>query len=136
MCDYSLLNIKNRLGVEGEQLVVHRFRTGSVGLTDLASVHTAPADACAVCVPPGARLLLADIPESIQQQLRVGPEEEVRFTQLTADAYAYRDAVRFKNGAHVLVQRLKPGQRVRVLDLSLAEERPAFARSVSLERVG
>jgi hypothetical protein len=32
MCDYSLAGVPNRLAVEGEQLVVHRFPTGSVGL--------------------------------------------------------------------------------------------------------
>ena len=33
MCDYSLHGIKNRLADEGETLVVHRFYTGSKGLT-------------------------------------------------------------------------------------------------------
>ena len=32
MCDSSLTGIPNRLAVEGEQLVVHRFHTGFVGL--------------------------------------------------------------------------------------------------------
>ena len=33
MCDYSLHGIENRLAEEGEILVVHRFYTGSKGLT-------------------------------------------------------------------------------------------------------
>ncbi len=33
MCDYSLHGIRNRLAEEGETLVVHRFFTGSKGLT-------------------------------------------------------------------------------------------------------
>ena len=33
MCDYSLHGIKNRLAREGETLNVHRFNTGSKGLT-------------------------------------------------------------------------------------------------------
>jgi hypothetical protein len=33
MCDYSLHGIPNRLAEEGEVLVVHRFFTGSKGLT-------------------------------------------------------------------------------------------------------
>jgi hypothetical protein len=65
---------------------------------------------------------LRDIPERLQQQFGVGPEEEVTFTQLSASADRYRDAVRFKNGAEVLLQRLTPGQRVDVLSLSLSEE--------------
>ena len=32
MCDYSLAGIPSRLAVEGEQLVAHRFSTGSLGL--------------------------------------------------------------------------------------------------------
>jgi hypothetical protein len=31
MCDYSLMGIPNRLAEEGEDLVAHRFPTGSVG---------------------------------------------------------------------------------------------------------
>ena len=33
MCDYSLHGIENRLAEEGEVLVVHRFYSGSKGLT-------------------------------------------------------------------------------------------------------
>ena len=32
MCDYSLMAIPNRLAVSGEELVVHRFEAGAVGL--------------------------------------------------------------------------------------------------------
>ena len=32
MCDYSLAGISNRLAVESEELVIHRFHTGSIGL--------------------------------------------------------------------------------------------------------
>lgn len=42
MCDYSLHGIKNRLANEGEQLFVHKFRTGSKGLasvTDLKNLE-------------------------------------------------------------------------------------------------
>jgi hypothetical protein len=76
----------------------------------------------AVCIPPGARLLLSDIPEDVQNSVAVGASEEVTFTQLTATANTYRDAVRFSNGREILLQRLNKGQRVRVLQLSLVEE--------------
>ena len=39
MCDYSLHGIPNRLAVEGEELVVRRFPTGSKGLASLADVQ-------------------------------------------------------------------------------------------------
>ncbi|MDQ2944989.1 MAG: hypothetical protein M3Y27_03450 [Acidobacteriota bacterium] len=49
--------------------------------------------------------------------------EEAVFTQITAAVNTFRDAVRFQNGVEVLLQRFAEGQRVRVLDLSSAEDR-------------
>ena len=131
MCDYSLMANPNRLAVEGEELVVHRFSTGSLGLQ---AASTPPrgfwasvrgffslAPLPVVCVPPGALLMLRDIPASLQTNLGMGPEEEVVFTQLSTTVNNYRDAVRFRNGKQVLVQHLRTGQRVRVLDLSSTE---------------
>jgi hypothetical protein len=45
MCDCALLGVPNRMAVEGEQLVVHRFRTGSLGLAapDSTNPPTRPA---------------------------------------------------------------------------------------------
>ncbi|HZP32215.1 MAG TPA: hypothetical protein VFB23_02540 [Candidatus Acidoferrales bacterium] len=139
MCDYSLMGVPNRLANEGEDLVVHRFRTGSIGLIsdhDLAEVKAAgvwatlkglfhssgPTQATAVCIAPGARLLLRDIPEELQRSIKIGGSEEVVFTQLTAEVNTYRDAVRFGNGAELLLQRLREGQRVKVLRMSLSPE--------------
>ena len=144
MCDYSLMAVPNRLAVEGEDLVAHRFPTGSMGLaspadlrrladpkqaqprgwwSDLRNFFSPPVRqaAPAVCIPPGARLWLGDIPERLQKEMHVGAEEQVTFTQISAAVNSYRDAVRFSNGRQVRLQELKEGQRVRVLDLSLAE---------------
>lgn len=145
MCDYSLMAVPNRLAREGEDLTVYRFPTGSLGLASPADIkrvtdrpqparkgfwravrdffdppRTNPAPA--VCIPPGARLRLQDIPTRLQQDLHVGAVEDVTFTQLTAAANSYRDAVRFSNGRETRLQDLREGQRVRVLDLSAAEE--------------
>ena len=80
MCDYSLAHFPNRLAVEGEQLVVHRFRTGTLGLTparfSLKQIFS-PDSTPAVCVPPGARLLLQDLPERLQQALNVGRSKKL-----------------------------------------------------------
>src|SRR5436305_14441711 len=105
MCDYSLMNVPNRLAREGEELVAYRFPTGSLGLAspcDLQRIAAAPArrgiwqrlrelrnppkpeSVPAVCVPPGARLRLADIPAKLQLEVNVGPVEDVTFTQITA----------------------------------------------------
>ncbi len=145
MCDYSLMAVPNRLAQEGEDLVAHRFPTGSLGLAspaDIKRLADPPQPArksiwCAVkeffnppktepvpavCIPPGARLMLQDIPVRLQHELGVGPVEDVTFTQLTAAVNSYRDAVRFPNGREVRLQELREGQRVRVLDLSMAED--------------
>jgi hypothetical protein len=144
MCDYSLMAVPNRLAVEDEELVAHRFPTGSMGLASPADVrrhavsqrtesqgfwaavqrffnppNTGPV--CAVCIPPGARLRLRDIPESVQRDYEVSGNEEVAFTQISAAANTYRDAVRFGNGRQLRLQQLREGQRVRVLDLSGAD---------------
>jgi hypothetical protein len=140
MCDYSLMGVPNRVASEGEDLIVCKFRTGSRGLTPETSATNTETrsegfrsvvkklfgplepEKVAVCIPPGARLLLGDISEDVQKCFGVGATEEVTFTQLTATPYRYRDAVRFKSGREILLQQLNQGQRVRVLALSLVEE--------------
>jgi len=145
MCDYSLMAVPNRLAREGEQLVTHRFLTGSLGLASPADVARAAAVAApakksfitmlkeffnppvscpvpAVCIPPGARLRVQEIPQRLQTALAVGPAEDVTFTQLSAAANTYRDGLRFSNGREVRLQELREGMPVRVLDLSCAEE--------------
>jgi len=144
MCDYSLMAVPNRLAREGEDLVSHRFPTGSLGLASPADLKRAANPAVpvrrtlwcafkeffnppkseavpAVCIPPGARLELRDIPARLQHEIGVGPVESVTFTQITAAVNSYRDAVRFENGREVRLQELREGQRVRVLDLSVSE---------------
>ena len=134
MCDYSLYGIENRLAEEGELLVVHRFHTGSKGLTSpeylkpteqpkgwmavLKRVFAAKARACAVCVPDGAQLMLSGISPSLQQFYDLCTTEAVTFRQLSANAGTYRDAVEFKNGVKVRSQDLEEGQNVEVRALS------------------
>jgi len=157
MCDYSLHTYANRLATEGENLVVHRFGAGSLGLAspaDLAPVIHAGKTARgtiwtrakewflgrnlkweaekrvpAVCIPPGARLVLSDVPKNLQRELGVGEREEVQFVELTAEVNTYRDAVRFQNGRQVLLQQLREGQRVQVVSLGVEEFEPAESRA-------
>jgi hypothetical protein len=79
----------------------------------------------AVCIPPGARLRLHDIPVRLQQELGVGAEEDVVFTQTSASVNTYRDAIRFASGRELNLQELREGQRVHVVSLALAEPMPA-----------
>jgi hypothetical protein len=144
MCDYSLMALPNRLAREGEELVAHRFACGTMGFvsaadlrpalypltarlrnvwSDLWGVRNRPKSqgVVAVCIPPGASLRVWDIPEYLQREIDVRRTEEVTFTQITASPFRYRDAIRFRNGRQILLQRLEEGQRVRVLGLSLAQ---------------
>jgi len=155
MCDYSLHTYPNRLAADGENLVVHRFGAGSLGLAspaDLARVASAVTathrsvwaqvkawflgrnrrweierSVPAVCIPPGARLVVSDIPKNLQRELGVGEVEEVQFVEITAEVNTYRDAIRFANGRQALLQQLREGQRVRVLSTGVEEFEPIEA---------
>ena len=150
MCDYSLHLYPNRLAVDGEELVVYRFGGTSLGLASRVDIERMErrrgdsrrlplwtrlklffqaqreleARVCAVCIPPGAQLMLRDIPAHLQRELDVSEVQEVRFVEVTAEAHTYRDAIRFNNGRQVLLQTLCEGQRVTVmsLDAQSAEE--------------
>ena len=134
MCDYSLAHFPNRLAVAGEQLVVHRFGTRTLGLapTQLGLKQLLLGGRPAVCIPPGARLRLRDIPDYLQQSLDVGAVEEVTFVEKSLEAFAYRDGVRFANGREVLLQRLQCGQRVEVLSLDSGESKLELLTGVSI----
>jgi hypothetical protein len=134
MCDYSLHGIENRLAVEGEVLVVHRFQTGSKGLTSpsylqndtkprnflslLASSFSSPAAECAVCIPDGAELIMTGISPAFQFSKGISGTEVVIFRQLSEQDSIHRDAVEFGNGGIVPLQELEVGQRVGVVALS------------------
>ena len=136
MCDYSLHGLPNRLAEQDEVLVVHRFYTGSKGLTSpeylkpaeppkkgllsmLAQFWRFPAQpkVCAVCIPDGARLMLQEIAPSLRRAHGLSATESVTFRQLSAEAHTYRDAVEFKNGLKLRLQDLEEGQSVEVLAL-------------------
>jgi len=127
MCDYSLMSIPNRLAVAGEELVTHRFQSGSLGLASRvehprgfwASLKRTlnPPLTPAVCIPPGAKLILRDIPAELQRAKGLHETEEVTFTQISARENNYRDAFRFRTGEELRIQELHDGMRVRVLDL-------------------
>ena len=141
MCDYSLQGLPNRLAVEGEQLVTYRFRTGSIGMaspTEIAArscerpkpvEHRSwwaafkawmagpiePEDVCAVCIPPGTRLLMSRIPDRLRRELFLNPVEDATFIQLSAEAFQFRDAVRFAGGRELVLQSIPAGVTFQVL---------------------
>src|SRR5262249_39697001 len=119
---------------EGEVLVVHRFFTGSKGLTSpehlkstaqakgwmaaLKKFLAAETQACAVCVPDGARLMVYGLSPRLQEAYGLSSAEAVTFRQLSLDAHTYRDAMEFPSGVLVRLQELDEGQTVEVLALS------------------
>lgn len=143
MCDYSLYAFNSRLAQDGEELTMYRFPTGSLGFAASCDVnaHTkrrdkeatlwsafkewlAPRKTCgfpAVCVPPGARLLLTGVPRSLQTRFAIGSTEPVTFTQRSSQMYTYRDCVRFMSGVQVLLQELPEGLRAVVLTTECQE---------------
>jgi hypothetical protein len=144
MCDYSLMTVPNRLAEGGEELIIRKFPSGSRGfasLQDLRKANESPIPVRlgfwsalkqkiagrpgpsipAVCVPPGARLMLREIPTHHQRDWDIGPFEEATFTEVTASTNTYRDALLFQNGRRVLLQKLDEGQRAKVLDLSSSD---------------
>ena len=134
MCDYSLHCIKNRLASEGEVLVVHRFHTGSKGLTSpeylkpgappenwfaaLKKLFAGQPEVCAVCIPDGAQLILDGISPALRKVHHLATLERATFRQLSLHAHTYRDAIEFRNGAKIRIQELEEGQCVEVLSLS------------------
>jgi hypothetical protein len=155
MCDYSLHSIQNRLAQEGEDLLLHKFETGSIGFaseSDMLKCEAVEqketssfwgamrewlllpprsARVPAICVPPGTRLLLTDIPQPTQKSLCVEDPEIVIFTELHSQSYSYRDALFLPNGTRVLLQDLPPGIHATVLASpdALLEELPVAVRA-------
>jgi hypothetical protein len=143
MCDYSPHSIRNRLAEEGEDLVLHRFETGFFGFASAADLRECEAKTerasssiwgvmkdwllfprhservPTICVPPGAQLLLRDIPAKVQASLCIRGSELAVFTELHARRYRFRDALLLPNATRVLLQDLPEGLHAVVLSMSL-----------------
>jgi hypothetical protein len=51
----------------------------------------------------------------MRRDLALAAEEEVTFTQTTAEPFRHRDAIQFANGRQLLLQVIRPGIRLQVL---------------------
>ena len=146
MCDYSLFAFPNRLGLDGDELVVYRFSsgcTGFVGAADLSAGNSRRTLSAinwpqlkywfflrsrrngppAVCVPPGAHVRLEPVDCGLRQRLGLEESEEAVFIQLTADEFSHRDGLQFRNGGLVSLQEVPTGQRAYIVSTSgLPEE--------------
>jgi len=119
MCDYSLEAYQSRPAAVGEKLTLGRFASGSMGFASGTVCDTA------VCIPAESRLLLEGIGESMQQEHGVGAVEEAVLTRLAGGPY--KDAVRFSNGAEVLLQRLNCGLTVVVMTYGVELGEPSHS---------
>jgi hypothetical protein len=142
--------VPNRLAIEGEEFVAHRFQSGTPGFVSSSDLSVWNAErrstsiwqrltACfasttepapVVCIPPGARLRVEAAPESLSARSHSGSCELATFTQLSAEANQHRDALCFDDGAIVRLAMLAEGQRVKVLRLSSTEEPEAAPETV------
>jgi hypothetical protein len=121
MCDYSLEAYQSRPAAVGEKLILGRFASGSMGFA-----ADTVCDAAA-CIPAESKLLLEGISEAIQKEHGVGAVEEVVMTRLEERTYAYKDGVRFSNGAEVLLQHLNVGLAAVVMTYGAERPEPVAA---------
>ncbi|SRR5579875_19685 len=125
MCDYSLEAYRTRPAREGERYATTRFASGSIGLA-------APGDPTTpVCVACDTALHLDGIPADIQRQLGIGASEDATLVHL--DRGAWRDAVQFRNGTTISLQRIGTGVEVTVMALLENATRHAAPRAVYAE---
>ena len=108
MCDYSLEGYRSRPAQVGEQCVTSRFPSASIGLTVPGDCHTA------VCLMADTKLRIEGVSEDLQRTYGVEAAEDATF--IRRDSGSYRDAIRFANGAEVLLQQLGVGVKIRVVD--------------------
>ncbi|HZS56547.1 MAG TPA: hypothetical protein VFA65_19225 [Bryobacteraceae bacterium] len=141
MCDYSLYAIPNRLAEDGERVALYRFGTGTIGFASCGDVQSNQTrqrgwkkfcsemkalllprrcpGVPAVCMPPGTRLLMSNIPVEIQRVHGMHSGDAVVATEISSRSYSYRDALILPNGKCVLLQELPEGLEALVLSTAL-----------------
>ena len=115
MCDYSLESIKSRDAVEGEDLVAHRFNTGTVGFISKDDPD------CAVCCKSGVEMTCYiegafntgkdwnDI-----EKVTLTGETPVVFHTLIIEGLRHKDGLILPDGKFLNLQKLLEGMRVTV----------------------
>jgi hypothetical protein len=94
---------------EGEIYVTTRFPSGSIGLA-------APGDCTtAVCVTYGTRLRLENLPNDLQQTLKVTASEDIVFSRL--EDGLHHDGVKFANGYEMPLHRLGTGVMASLIEV-------------------
>jgi hypothetical protein len=73
-----------------------------------------------ICIPPGARLRMTQIPRELRNKWALRTVEDVWFTETGTDPEKYHDAIRLGNGRVLLVQSLP--ERICLMVLSLGSD--------------
>jgi hypothetical protein len=125
MCDYSLHNVASRPAKVGDQLISTKFVNSMT--RGFAAVGEPNA---AVCLLPGTEVAFDK--EVVHEhgwsfsRNRTIPQKVARFRQVDKDKTSvHHDALEFPDGQIVLVNNLREGQRVTVLQM------PASPRAVN-----
>jgi len=164
MCDYSLENYRSRAAVDGEELVVKQFPSGSKGFVevrpnplDLGSAFRGdPTSDCAVCCKDGVEMTLflkgivvqtrslkkGEPDDAFEEKLK--GEIPVMFHTLVKKPWgytSYRDGFILPNGRYLCLQRLEPGTRATVTKAlpkeltEAAKGEKAFKPEIELEQI-
>ena len=75
-----------------------------------------------MCVPPGTRLVLSNIPENLRRRFDLGHERAVVLTQISSEFNSYRDAVRLPGGCELRLQDLREGMVAHLVSVAGASE--------------
>jgi hypothetical protein len=120
MCDYSLHAVAFRPAKVGDELITKFFHSLTLGFSEVGEPRVA------VCLLPGTEIAFEKDAEYRHPFARLLPSfrfgkldaKVARFRRINDHApHAHHDALEFANGRTVLVTRLRPGQRARVLQL-------------------
>jgi hypothetical protein len=121
MCDYSLHSVASRPAKVGDELVTARFAASTThGFAPVGEANIA------VCLSPGTEIAFEEETQSRHPLARLFLRHRIgklggkvaRFRQINLDQpLTYHDALEFADGKTVLLARLSPGQRAKVLQL-------------------
>lgn len=107
MCDYSLEQARQRPAQKGEQLVLRKFRTGSVGAQAPGDAARPDYEPTAVCLACDTQVTVSGISDGAQRLYGLKETERAVLTHLPpSERSLYRDAFRFENGETVSLRDL------------------------------
>lgn len=124
MCDYSLMHVRSRAAKVGDKLTSGRIKGDPIQTDSWATkgLFDAREPEVAVCLLPGTEVSFSDAPVTfLGIPVWRSKQATATFRQINKERECtHHDAFEFKSGEVRLVNDLKPGQKVRVLQLPAA----------------